>query len=68
MDYIDRIKDLRMARGITQVDLSKALGLSKSAYGLYETRRRNMDMETFLKICEYFGFAPNDLIGKKKTI
>lgn len=40
--------------------------MGKSAYGLYKTRRRNMDLDTFIKICDYFGVQPNDLIGKKK--
>lgn len=63
MDYIDRIKQLRIQSNLTQVQLSKALGLSESAYGLYETRKRQMDIETFVKICREFHVTSDELLG-----
>lgn len=62
MDYIDRIKALREDNDMTQIELSKQLGLSGSTYGLYETRRRQMDIETFVKICKIFNVESNDLL------
>ncbi len=34
MDYIEKIKQLRLKSGMTQVELSTKLGLSQAAYGL----------------------------------
>ena len=62
MDYIDRIKELRRANNMTQVELSLALGLSGSACGLYETRRRHMDIDTFVKICRLFHVTSESLL------
>ena len=47
---------------MTQVELSLALGLSGSAYGLYETRRRHMDIDTFVKICRLFHVTSESLL------
>ncbi len=61
--YIEKIKELRKSKNITQVEMSKKLGLSESAYGLYETRQRQMDIETFVLICKILDVSPNDLLG-----
>lgn len=63
MDYIDRIKELRLLNKLTQVELSQKLGLSQSAYGLYETRRRQMDIDTFIQICKFFQVNSQELLG-----
>lgn len=63
MDYIQKIKKLRLENNITQVELSEKLGLSPSAYGLYETYQRQMDIDTFVKICKLFDVTPNYLLG-----
>ncbi len=62
MDYIDRIKILRKKHRLTQVELSLKLGLSQSVYGLYETRRRQMDIDTFVQICKLFHVSSKDLL------
>ena len=64
--YIERIKEIRKAKKITQVDMSKKLGLSESTYGLYETRQRQMDIDTFVKICKLLDVSPNELLGFNK--
>jgi len=64
--YIEKIKELRKKKNITQVEMSKKLGLSESAYGLYETRQRQMEIETFVRICKILDVTPNDLLGFDK--
>ena len=61
--YIKKIKELRIAKKITQVEMSKKLGLSESTYGLYETNQRQMDIETFIEICKILDASPNELLG-----
>ena len=63
MDYIDRLKKYRKINKISQVELSHKLGLGDSAYGLYETRQRQMDVATFVKICIILKVKPNDVLG-----
>lgn len=63
MDYMDKIKKLRLEHNLTQTELSLKLGLSKSAYGLYETRKRQMDIETFIQICKIFNVSSEELLN-----
>ena len=42
MDYIDRIRALRKAQGLTQKDMADVLGVATSMYNMYETRQRCM--------------------------
>lgn len=49
-----RIRDLRIAAGMTQYELSRRLGISPSAVGMYEQNRRVPDRAMLLKLCELF--------------
>ena len=64
MDYIDRIRALRKAQGLTQKDMADVLGVATSMYNMYETRR--MYVETFATLCSYFGVSADDLLGTGK--
>ena len=63
MDYIDRIRALRKAQGLTQKDMADVLGVATSMYNMYETRQRRMYVET---LCSYFGVSADDLLGTGK--
>lgn len=63
MDYVDRIRQLRIAKGLLQKDMSELLGIAKSTYSMYETRQRKMDIETFAKLCKFFGVSADELLG-----
>ncbi len=66
MDYIEKIKQLRLKSGMTQVELSIKLGLSQAAYGLYETRQRQMSIDTFRDICILFHVSSDELLDLNK--
>lgn len=65
MDHIDRIKELRKKSGLSQRGLSVELGLGATTYGNYEMRQRKMDIETLVKVCQYFGVSADELLGLK---
>ena len=66
VDYIDRIRALRKAQGLTQKDMADVLGVATSMYNMYETRQRRMYVETFATLCSYFGVSADDLLGTGK--
>ncbi len=63
MDYLDRLKIARQKKGLRQCDLSAALGLKRSTYGMYETRKNKMDVETFGEVCRLLGVTPSQMLG-----
>jgi transcriptional regulator with XRE-family HTH domain len=60
---MNRIKELRTERGITQADLAKILKISDRAVGHYENGDREPDYSTLLKIADYFDVSIDYLLG-----
>lgn len=60
---MNRIKELRTERGITQADLAKILKISDRAVGYYENGDREPDYSTLLKIADYFDVSIDYLLG-----
>ena len=59
----NRIKALRLAHGMTQLDLAKACGVTKSAVSGWETgATANIKLQTFLKVCQTLHTTPQFLI------
>lgn len=61
---MNRIKELRNEKGITQADLAKILKISDRAVGYYENGDREPDYTTLLKIAEYFDVSIDYLLGR----
>lgn len=60
--FSERIKALRKAKGASQADVAEFLGVTKQAYSLYETGKREPPFATLLKIAEYFGTDTDTLL------
>lgn len=60
---MNRIKELRSEKKITQADLAKILKISDRAVGYYENGAREPDYNTLLKISEYFDVSIDYLLG-----
>ena len=58
-----RIRELRKKRNLKQSDLANALCISTSAIGLYEQGRREPDIETIIKIANFFNVSTEYLLG-----
>lgn len=64
MKFKDRLKELRIRAGLSQADLAKAIGLSKSAVSMYERGERFPDQDTLDFICDLFNVDMNYITGK----
>ena len=60
----DRLVELRRSRGLSQADLAVELGVSRQAYSLYETERREMDFAALCKLADYFNVSLDYLFGR----
>ena len=63
MNVGEKIKAARMAKGMTQEELGKILGVQKSAIAKYESGRVvNIKRSTLKKISDILGIRPSELI------
>ena len=49
-----RLKDMREDRDLTQKELASYLQISQNTYSQYENGRRQLPIETLLRLAEYF--------------
>ena len=59
------LRQLRSERRISQTTLADAIGVSRSAVGMYETGSREPDFETMETIADFFNVDMNYLYGKQ---
>ena len=60
----NRIRDLRIERGMTQEELGKAVGLKRAAINKYEKGVVvNIKQETIMKLAEVLHTTPSYLMG-----
>ena len=54
---MNRIKELRQSKGLTQAELAQKVGISEQAIHYYENDKREPKMETWQKLADYFGVS-----------
>lgn len=59
------LRQLRKKAGMTQPELAKKLGVSRSTISMYELGSREPDFETLEGIADIFNVDMNTLIGKE---
>ena len=66
----ETIRNLRTARGISQVDLASELGITKQCVSNWENDNILPSIEMLVKISKYFKVSTDYLLGldNKKTI
>lgn len=61
---INRIRELRKEKGLTQEELAKILNVSARSVGFYETGQRDPGTETLQRLAEFFDCSIDYLLGK----
>lgn len=64
MELGEKIRNLRISKGLTQERLGELLNLAESTISLYESNRRSPDYETLNKIADFFGVSTDYLLGR----
>jgi len=62
-----RLAELRQQHQLTQAELAKHLGVSKSMITYYETWAKNPTLEAVQKVANYFQVPPETLIVTDQT-
>ena len=59
-----RLKELRKARGISQVKLAMDLGMNQNTISRYENGEREADYKTLCLLADYFNVSLDFLLGR----
>lgn len=65
-NFAQKLKYLRLDKGLTQAEVSKELGLSRNAIANYEMGIREPSLEILVKICTLFNVSSDYLLGLEK--
>ena len=65
---MNRIRDLRIARGWRQVDLADKLHIKKNTVSRYETGSLGVDATTICDLCDLFGCTADYLLGRSDSL
>ena len=66
-DFVNRLKEIRIARGWSQAQLAKQLNCTDVTVSRYETGQHGIDSETIVKICDIFGCTADYLLGRSSS-
>ena len=61
---VNRIRELRLLKGMQQEDLARLLSVTRVSISRYETGAHDIDSETILRLCEIFDCSADYLLGR----
>ena len=61
--FNENLKEARLKSGLSQKDLSKNIGVAKSTYSLYESGKREPNVDTIKKIASALNVSADMLLG-----
>lgn len=59
----ERIKSIRLAKGLSQVELARTLGVTKQSISNWENDNIQPSIEMLIKIATYFSVTTDYLLG-----
>ena len=60
-----RLREIRRAKGISQLKLAMDLNTNQNTISRYETGEREADYRTLLRFGDYFGVSLDELFGRE---
>lgn len=64
MSFPERLKELRIARSLTQKQVYEAIGMSALGYQRYEYGTREPAYQKLIALADYFGVSLDYLVGR----
>lgn len=65
---MNRLKELRISRQITQEEIGQILGVKKAAISKYENEKVNLPHSVVMKLSEFFGVSSDYLLGRDEVV
>lgn len=63
MDYIDRLRALRIDNDIKQKDIAKIINKSQQGYAQIENRKAKLAIEDLTKLARFYNVSLDYLVG-----
>ena len=63
MLHLERLKALREDRDLSQAEVAKVLGISQVTYSQYERGARELHMDQFKCLCEFYNVSADYILG-----
>jgi DNA-binding XRE family transcriptional regulator len=61
--YIQKIKELRTQKGLSQEQVAKTIGVSRPTYTAIEVGKQKLDLEEAQKLAKLFGIGVDELVS-----
>lgn len=62
-----KLKEIREKRNISQSELARRIGLKPQSINQYESNKRQMSLETLLKVIKILDCSADELLDIKKN-
>ncbi len=62
-----RLKEVRVEKGLSQVNVSSSIGRNNKSYSCYELEQRQMDYETLIAVADFFDVSIDYLLGRTEN-
>ena len=66
--FKSNLKELRIQRGLGQVELAKKIGVSKGVISLWENGLREPNMYSLILLAKFFEITIDELVGINEKI
>ncbi|MDE5729576.1 MAG: helix-turn-helix domain-containing protein [Clostridia bacterium] len=63
MKFQERLKELRISKGVSQKELGKLIGATYSAISYWETGVNEPKLSYIIALCKYFEVSADYLLG-----
>ena len=61
--FKDNLKELRLEKNLGQVELAKAIGVSKGVISMWENGLREPNMYSLILLAKFFNISIDELVG-----
>ena len=61
--FCERLKELRLEKGVGQIELAKAIDVSKGIISLWENGLREPKLSNLIALAKFFEVSIDDLVG-----
>lgn len=63
---MNRLKELRKNRGVTQTEIAGFIGISQNSYSYWENGKVKIDNASIVKLADYFNVSVDFLLGREE--